>query len=223
MSTLARFAIVVSLIWIIVACAQTPVPAPPPLTSTPNQTAGVYIPNLEKGQAAWLEAQCPACHGPLGLGGIGPQLASTKLSYDQFLYKVRTAAPPKPAFSEEQLPDQTVFDIYAWVRTQIPMPELSKPSIVEPSPSSEPSPNDMLSMAIWTNLDCYTCHGIFAQGSAKGTTLAGINDPVEDELARMRASADKIPEHSTDHISDEIFAKLYEWIKMGCVRDECYQ
>jgi hypothetical protein len=53
--------------------------------------------------------------------------------------------------------------------------------------------------------------------------LAGISDPVDDELARMRSTAEKIPEHSADHISDEIFKKLYEWLKMGCVRDECYQ
>jgi mono/diheme cytochrome c family protein len=223
MSISVRLAILLSLIFVIVACAQTPVPAPPLPTATSTQIAGVTIPNLEQGQAAWNQAQCPACHGPVGLGGIGPQLAATKLSYEKFLQVVRTAVPPKPAYTAEQLPDQAVFDIYAWVRTQIPMPDLSKPDLAGPSPSSEPSPKDMMSMAIWTNLDCYTCHGIFAQGSSKGPTLAGINDPVEDELARMRASADKIHEHSADHISDEIFQKLYEWIKMGCVRDECYQ
>ncbi len=52
--------------------------------------------------------------------------------------------------------------------------------------------------------------------------LAGLNDSVEKELARTRQS-NTIPVHSSEHISDEVFARLYGWIKLGCVRDECYQ
>jgi mono/diheme cytochrome c family protein len=129
--------------------------------------------------------------------------------------------PPKPAYSEEQLSDQAVFDIYAWVRTQVP-PQFIAPS-AGPAAGETPSLENMRSMTIWTCRSCDTCHGVFAQGGPDGPMLAGINDPVEEELARMRRTADKIPEHSADHISDEIFMKLYEWLKMGCVRDECYQ
>ncbi|MBE7473540.1 MAG: hypothetical protein DPW09_09175 [Anaerolineae bacterium] len=216
--------IILILSLVIAACTETPAPAPPPPTDTPTQAAGVYIPNLEKGQAAWNEAQCSACHGPLALGGIGPQLASTQLTYDQFVHVVRTAIPPKPAYSVEQLPDQAVFDIYAWVRTQVPPPQVAMPN-VGPVPAAEETASleDMRSMTIWTCRSCDSCHGVFAQGGPDGPMLAGINDPVDEELARMRQTADKIPEHSATHISDEIFKKLYEWLKMGCVRDECYQ
>lgn len=205
-----------------VACAETPAPAPPPPTNTPASSSAVYIPNLEHGQTAWSEAQCSECHGPQGLGGIGPQLASTKLAYDQFLHVVRTAIPPKPAYPPEQLSDEAVYDIYAWVRTQIPPAQFAGPEVGSVT-SEPPSLEDMRSMTIWTCRSCDSCHGVFAQGGPDGPMLAGINDPVEEELARMRRTADKIPEHSSDHISDEIFKKLYEWLKMGCVRDECYQ
>ena len=207
-----------------IACTQTPAPAPPPPTNTPSLAAGVYIPNLKNGETAWNEAQCSACHGPVGLGGIGPSLAATTLPYDQFLHVVRTAMPPKPAYSAEQLPDQTVYDIYAWVRTQIPSPEIATSHVgVTPTLSKTTSLEDMRNMTIWTCRGCDTCHGVFAQGGPDGPMLAGINDPVDEELARMRSTADKIPEHSADHISDEIFKKLYEWLKIGCVKDECYQ
>jgi mono/diheme cytochrome c family protein len=222
MNLLKQIVVVLASSLVIAACAETPAPAPPPPTTTSISSSTVYIPNPEQGQTAWKEAQCSACHGPQGLGGIGPQLASTKLSYDQFLHIVRTAIPPKPAYTFEQLPDQTVYDIYAWVRTQIPPAQLAGPGVA-PVTTEPPSLEDMRSMTIWTCRSCDSCHGVFAQGGPDGPMLAGINDPVEDELARMRRSADKIPEHSADHISDEIFEKLYEWLKMGCVRDECYQ
>ncbi len=217
-----RLMVILAFSFFMVACAETPALAPPPPTNTPALVAGIYIPNLEKGQAAWNEAQCSACHGPLGLGGIGPQLAATNLAYDNFLHVVRTAIPPKPAYSVDQLPDQAVYDIYAWVRTQVPPQQALAPS-VGPATNETPSLEEMRSMTIWTCRGCDTCHGIFAQGGPDGPMLAGINDPVEEELVKMRQTADTIPEHSADHISDEIFKKLYEWLKMGCVRDECYQ
>lgn len=222
MNVLKHIVIMLTLGIMIAACAGTPVPAPTRPTNTPISSAAVHIPNLEHGQTAWQEAQCPACHGPQGLGGIGPQLASTELPYDQFLHVVRTALPPKPAFTAEQLPDQAVYDIYAWVRTQIPPAQLVEREIGPPT-NETPSLEDMRSMTIWTCRSCDSCHGVFAQGGPDGPTLAGLNDPVEEELARMRQTADTISEHSSEHISDEIFEKLYGWLKMGCVRDECYQ
>lgn len=206
----------------LIACAATPAPAPPPPTSTPVSAADVHIPNLEQGQIAWRKAQCPACHGPSAMGGIGPQLASTTLSYEQFLQTVRVALPPKPAYSKDQLPDQAVYDIYAWVRTQLPPVQWAGPG-ASPTPPQTPKPAEVMGMTIWTCRQCDRCHGVFAQGGPEAPALAGLNYPVEEELARMRSYADTIPEHGPDHISDEVFTKLYEWIKMGCVRDECYQ
>jgi mono/diheme cytochrome c family protein len=204
----------------LIACTEMPAPAPPP-TDAPAAVAEIYIPNLEKGQAAWQEAQCSACHGPLAVGGIGPQLASTSLPYEKFLPAIRAARPPKPAYSETQLSDQAVYDIYAWVRTQIPPVQWGGPN-AGPTPPQTPKAAEVMGMTIWSYRECDRCHGVFAQGGPEAPTLAGLNYPVEEELARMRSQAETIPEHSAAHISDEVFAQLYEWLKMGCVRDECY-
>lgn len=207
---------------LLVACAGSIVSAPPLPTDTPSVLAGeAHIPNLQHGETSWNEAQCSACHGPAALGGIGPQLASTGLAYERFLHVVRAGASPMPAYSETQLPDQAVFDIYAWARTQIPIGQPAGPEPDRP-PAGTPAVEEVMAMTIWTCRGCDKCHGVFAQGSADAPTLAGLNYPVEEELARMRSQADTIPEHSADHISDEVFARLYEWIQMGCVKDECY-
>lgn len=205
----------------IIACAPKPVSAPTP--STPTRTAAVAarIPDLEQGQLTWSEARCSACHGPAALGGVGPQLASTSLSYEQFLHRVRTSCLPQVAYTETQLPDQAVYNIYAWVRTQIP-PAQWAPVSTAPTPARPSEVTTGRAMTVWTNRQCDRCHGVFAQGSPAGPTLAGLNDPVEAELARMRR-ANTIPEHSSAYISDEVFTRLYEWIKVGCVKDECYQ
>lgn len=205
----------------------TPLPPTPtsPPTDTPAPTAGVHIPNLENGEVFWHDSHCIDCHGPLALGGIGPQLASTQLSFDDFLYKVRTAIPPKPAFDETQLPEQSVFDIYAWVKTQIPPVQFPEAGVEPGGPEATgttPSTEEVMGMTIWTCRQCDSCHGIFGQGGPDAPTLAGLDYPVEEELALMRSTADAIPEHSVDHISDEIFERLYKWIEMGCVQDECY-
>ncbi|MDM8521122.1 cytochrome c [Anaerolineales bacterium HSG6] len=189
----------------------------PPPTSTPIQTASVHLPNVERGQETWLEHQCNDCHGPVGLGGIGPMLASTPLEYEEFLNIVRTAISPKPAFSVDLLSDDHVYDIYAWLRTQQPFPEQPSIPSESPTPPKTPSLEDAMGMTVWTHGNCDTCHGVFAQGGPEAPPLAGISYPAEEELAIMRETASEIPEHSVENISDEIFVEhLYKWLQAGC-------
>ncbi|MCX6031915.1 MAG: cytochrome c [Chloroflexi bacterium] len=212
------------------ACQTLPVPVSAPATSiaptsTPTDTAPVtvaIIPNLDNGQAVWQAAQCTACHGPLALGGVGPQLAATKLSYNEFLHTARTASPHKPAYDEATLPDLSIYNIYAWVRTLVPQAQVVSSSAVT-STNQLPQVQEMMAMTIWTCKKCSTCHGVFAQGSASGPALAGLNDPLAQELAQMRSTAATINEHSADNIADDIFARLYEWLKVGCLPGECSQ
>jgi mono/diheme cytochrome c family protein len=186
------------------------------------QTAGIRIPNLSKGEKAWTVQQCNACHGPLGLGGIGPALASTPLEFSEFLNVVRAAMPPKPAYSEEVLSEDMAYNIYAWVRTQ---QLYTAPSVPTDFPTIEPvTPEDAMGMTIWTARKCNTCHGVFAQGGPKAPTLAGLNYPVEEELARMRQASSEIKQHSADNIDDPTFEKLYRWLQAGCsYTNDCAQ
>jgi mono/diheme cytochrome c family protein len=203
------------------ACQPLPPAAPAPVPTVAPKTA-VYIPDLENGAAAWKSAQCGACHGPLALGGIGPQLAATKLPYTPFLEMVRSAVPPKPAYDEASLPGQTVYDIYAWVRTQLPPAQVAGAPTSTPT-GALPDMEQMMSMTIWTCKKCSTCHGAFAQGSATAPALAGVSESEQTVLDQMRSTAASIPEHGVENIPDDIFDRLYQWLKMGCLTSECSQ
>jgi mono/diheme cytochrome c family protein len=216
------------------ACQNLPGPsAVPPTAFVPAEPASVpngtvlpvvaaSIPDLDKGQVAWKEAKCAACHGPLALGGIGPAIAATRLSYDEFIRVVRTAHPPKPAFDQATLPEPVVYNIYAWVRTQLPAAQVAASAAITAT-SALPRPEEMMAMTLWTCKKCTTCHGVFAQGSASAPTLAGLNDPLADELAQMRSTSATIPEHGVDNVSDDLFGTIYQWLKRGCLSNECSQ
>lgn len=205
------------------APASAPTPSIAPTAILPNTApVTIVIPDLDHGQAAWQTAQCAACHGPLALGGIGPQLVATKLSYDEFLHTTRNASSHKPAYEEATLPDQSIYDMYAWVRTLVPQAEVMSSPVITPT-SQLPEVQEMMAMTIWTCKKCSTCHGVFAQGGASGPALAGINDPLAQELAQMRSTAATITEHSAENMADDIFARVYEWLKAGCLPGECSQ
>jgi len=188
---------------------------PPQPTNTLIQMASVHIPDIERGRQAWLEQRCDDCHGPIGSGGIGPMLAATPLSYEDFLHLVRTAAPPKPAYSVEMLFDEQAYDIYAWLCTQRTCAAPAIPTNV-PCLPTPPSIEDAMGMTVWAHSGCISCHGVFAQGGPEAPLLAGLTYPVKEELARMRRKAGQIPEHSSENMRDEIFVELYKWLQAGC-------
>ena len=200
-----------------IASEETAATAPPRPTDISIQVEGVHIPDVERGQQVWLEQKCADCHGPIGLGGIGPMVAATSLDYEEFIHIVRTAIPPKPAYSVDMLADDQAYDIYAWLRTQRPFVEQPFVPAASPQPSKTASLEDTMGMTIWAHGKCDTCHGVFAQGGPEAPPLAGLTYPGEEELARMRQAADEIPEHSPENISDEIFTEhLYKWLQAGC-------
>jgi mono/diheme cytochrome c family protein len=74
--------------------------------------------DAKAGAQAWAAAPCAGCHGANAEGVVGPKLAGTALPSDQFKNTVRNgkgAAMPK--FSAEQISDQALTDIYAWLKS----------------------------------------------------------------------------------------------------------
>jgi mono/diheme cytochrome c family protein len=204
-------------------CAKRPTPpiapAPDQATSTvhPESAAsGLAAPDLARGEQVFLDKQCVACHGSQVGTGVATDLAGTSLSFDEFLHIQRTAKPPKPAFNELELSDQDAYNVYSWLKQL--SPDQSTP--VAPAPTL--APGEVLGMTVWTEYGCDGCHGAYAQGSPEGPGLAGINFPYEMERARMRQTADTIPEHAAGHMNDTVLQALYEWLKNGAgVTDRC--
>lgn len=204
---------------LIIACGNPVRPAPEQATPTVQVSTQLANADQARGEQLFQANQCVACHGPQGQGAIGPTLAHTALSFDQFLNKVRNAIPPKPAFSAEALPDQGVYDIYGWLQTvAVKEKPLARPAlaVVKIEPGQEQLPDGpILGMSLWTSFRCDSCHGAFAQGASKAPVLAGISYPYEMERAKMRQTADKIPEHAQSFMRDTVLKRLYEWLKAG--------
>lgn len=199
-------------ILLLAACgnsAEQLAPAPPPPTNTPAPALVLSQPDTARGYQVWLDKQCTACHGPAGQGGIGPALNHTPLAFDDFLHKVRTALPPKPAFSATELPDQDAYNVYGWLQTTNAEPVANRaggPQLAE---------GQVLGMTLWTQYECDRCHGAFAQGSADAPTLAGLTFPYEMERANMRLTGDEISQHQAEHIRDVVLQRLYNWLQAG--------
>jgi uncharacterized repeat protein (TIGR01451 family) len=81
------------------------------------------------GKALWNEQECAFCHGLHGQGGYGPDLAGLGLTFDQFKRQIRQPWGAMPRWSERQLADQQLADLYAFFTS---MPRVQTPGVVPP-------------------------------------------------------------------------------------------
>jgi cytochrome c553 len=69
--------------------------------------------------------ECASCHGAAAEGGRGPTLAATRLSLNEVRRQVRApASRAMPAFSEDQMSEEQLAAIFAYVR-DLPAPTLA--------------------------------------------------------------------------------------------------
>lgn len=78
----------------------------------------------QKGAAVYRSKLCNDCHGDNGEGGFGPDLAGGRVTFEQFKHEIRKPWGVMLAYTEKQLTDQAVADIYAMMKT--------KPKVNEP-------------------------------------------------------------------------------------------
>ncbi len=203
---LARLTTVLVLLAIFVACTpeiehkessyRTSVPV-----STRAPDGGI-----RHGERLYYEWQCDTCHGGLAEGGRGPSIASIEMEYNDFLMAIRETRPPKPAFSETEMSDEDVRDMYAFLQF---LPMSLEIAEIQQLPQGE-----VLGMQLWTAYDCDSCHGAYAQGGADTPQLADTRlDWTAFEQETRRAAP--LDAHSTDTIDDETLSRLHRWLSEG--------
>ena len=81
------------------------------------------------GKRIYLADGCFTCHGRAGQGGAfngpAPRLAQTILPFDGFKGQIRNPVNDMPAFSDANLSDKDIADIFAFVRS-LPGPGSAK-------------------------------------------------------------------------------------------------
>ena len=127
------------------------------------------------GKEFWNGYECAHCHGLYGQGGYGPDLAGLGLTFDQFKHQVRQSWGIMPRWSEKQISDKELGNVFAFL-TSLPRvetpgvpppgvpPDISNRRVGEnnigrPSRVTAP-PNAPLGQRYAVNLaGCAQCHG----------------------------------------------------------------
>ena len=87
------------------------------------QRVEAQVGDPQAGAGTW-DLLCDNCHGKEAEGAFGPDLAGGRgLTFEQFRHTVRNPWGIMPTYSELQLSDQNVADMYAFVKTKPKVPE----------------------------------------------------------------------------------------------------
>jgi uncharacterized repeat protein (TIGR01451 family) len=93
--------------------------------------------NVAAGKDRWNEQECAFCHGLHAQGGYGPDLAGLGLTFEQFKHQIRQPWGAMPRWSEQQLPDNELANLYAYFTS---LPRVERPGVVPPGfPPDVPS------------------------------------------------------------------------------------
>jgi mono/diheme cytochrome c family protein len=84
-------------------------------------TGGTTTPQLAVGRMEYVQMGCANCHGALGEGAIGPQLAGRNLPLGFFLLQVRTPRGVMPPYATSVLSDTEVAAISDYINS-LPAP-----------------------------------------------------------------------------------------------------
>jgi len=77
--------------------------------------------NAANGQSLFFEMGCNVCHGDRGEGLVGPTIAMTVVPLDRVITQYREPLEAMTAFPPDQVSDEEIADIYAWLQT-VPRP-----------------------------------------------------------------------------------------------------
>lgn len=108
----------------------------------------------DTGKTTWANTApyCQNCHGVNGEGGFGPDLAGRGLSWTQFKRAVRQPWGIMPAYTEMQLTEQRLADIYAYMSSLPKVAESGQPRLVTTA-TTLPS-----QVSVIQTVGCAQCH-----------------------------------------------------------------
>ena len=106
--------------WVIVALL-----ASAPAAAQTAQGLGAPAGDAARGRKIYMEQHCYTCHGTVGQGGdrgAGPKIYPNPFPYVAFAQQVRKPRQAMPPYTEKNLPDQDLADIYHYLFSTKPSP-----------------------------------------------------------------------------------------------------
>lgn len=174
------------------------------LALTGLTTSVVFAQDPDNGKLVWEEQSgCQRCHGPAADGlWAGPLAGSTKTA-QEFIDQVRSPRRNMPSFSAEQISDQMITDIHAYVS--------SLPAVSDFAPADAGLPADApQGQVLLVEKRCVACHG--DTGPIKGFIERGETPTAERVINQLRAPFKNMPSFSPEQVSDAEAALIADFM-----------
>ena len=110
--------------WILMVAAGCAAMAGGAIAQT-AQGLGAPAGSAERGKKVFIQQMCHNCHGTVGQGGergAGPKIYPNPFPYQAFVMQVRKPRQVMPPYTEKNLPEQDLVDIYHYLFSTKPSP-----------------------------------------------------------------------------------------------------
>lgn len=188
MKQIYRLSIVIPVVWVLLGLITSPA-----LAQDPDQ-----------GQVAWEEQNlCRRCHGDSGEGAWAGPLAGSTRTAQEWITQVRTPRGNMPMFSPEQVSDETIINMHAYISSLPPVDSFTR---VDPGLPADAHPGQVL----LAEKRCAACHstsgplGAFVERGEMPTQAAVI--------AQLRTPRNRMPSFSQTQVSDEQAGQIAEFL-----------
>ena len=165
----------------------------------------VFAQDPDAGKVAWEEQvwQCQACHGPAGEGGWGSPLAGNTNPIQDWIDQVRTPRRSMPSFSAEQVSDETITDIHAYLTSLAEPADFTRPDAG--LPADAPAGQTLI-----VEKRCVACHK--TTGPIGGYIERGEVPTADMVIAQLRNPRKNMPAYSEGQVSNDEAALMADFM-----------
>jgi mono/diheme cytochrome c family protein len=160
-----------------------------------------------RGQHLWADVKlCKNCHGLNGEGKLAGPRAGDGKSLAAWITQVRTPRANMPSFSDVQVSDQEIADMWEYMQS-LPNPTFKFTPYV-------PGPNDPAGLTLINEKRCVACHGDYSQ-TLKFRFVAKNRDVIDAAtvIKQLRTPAQNMPSFSSAQVSDEQAAQIAAYLQ----------
>jgi LPXTG-motif cell wall-anchored protein len=167
-------------------------------------TTIAYAQDPDNGKTLWEETLlCRRCHGDMGEGVWGAPLAGNDLTAEDWIAQVRSPRNRMPMFSVEQVSDEQIRNIHAYM-TSLPAPAQTGFQQVELPEDAAPG------QVLVVEKRCVACHT--TTGPIGPFQQRGETPTAEAVIAQLRNPRGNMPSFSESQVSDAEAAQIAEFL-----------
>ena len=174
------------------------------VTSVASADAG----DAARGKHLWQDVKfCKNCHGLNGEGAFAGPRAGDGKSLDAWITQVRTPRANMPHFTDVQVSDQEIADMWEYMQT------LTKPTFFTPK-QYELSANASAGEKLTADKRCVACHGDYS-GTLKFRFVAKGRTTIDAAVVikQLRTPAQNMPAFSATQVTDDQAAQIAAYLQ----------